>query len=146
MKLVFPALNRRFCESAAMRRVGRKLFRGFLGDASMASTTPFVEVSGVIGETLDTMGGTQDGTDVEVWDIEFTFISGRREPKAADDWLEEMVKLFDDANLNDANFTTVGMVRTDRTEPFIENGAFRAAIRYDLLIQRTFNLPAERHA
>jgi len=145
MKLIFPAIQRRFNESAAMRRIGRKLFRGFNSEP-LASTTPFCEVSGIISETLDTMGGAQGGSDIEVWDLQFSYFSGQSTPTKADIWLEEMVRSFDDADLNDANFSTVGMVRTDRTEPFLADGTFRAAIRYDLLIQRTFNLPVVRHA
>lgn len=140
MKLIYPAIERRFRSDPRLRRLGRKLERGFQGEP-LISTMPFVDVSGVLSDTLDTFG-----SDIEQWDVTFTYFSASQRPKLADDWLEAMVRVFDDANLNDAEFSTVGVKRTGRDEPFMEDGTYRASVSYDVIVQRTNKLPANRYA
>lgn len=136
MKILFPALEARFNASATLVAAGRKLVR------KIESTTPYTLVEGDITDTEDTFS-----SDIEIYSVTFTFVDkGTVLVARADEWLERMIEVFDNANLTSDDFTTAGCVRTNKTEPEHSEGRWRASIEYDITIQRTVNLPAVRHA
>lgn len=136
MKILFPALETRFNASATLKVAGRKLVR------KTESTTPYTLVEAGVPETEDTFT-----SDIEKYAVTFSFVSKSSVlPTRADEWLERMIEVFDDANLTSDDFTTSGCVRTGKADPEYSEGRWRASIEYEITIQRTVNLPETRHA
>lgn len=140
MKILFPALETRFNADAQLVKLGKRLYRGLEGEPQR-DVKPSCEVSGFLTGTLDTFTD-----DIEVYDVVFTYFSNSREPDKCDDWLVRMIDVFDDANLASDDFSTAGCFRTDKKEPFMEDGVFRCDVEYTITIQRTTKIPATRHA
>lgn len=140
MKILFPALKSRFDGVAVLVATGKKFLRGFDGEP-LKDAFPYTEVSGSLTDTLDTFK-----TDIEIYSVTFTYFSNSSRPGAADDWQELMIDNFDDANIASDDFSTAGCFRTNKQEPFLEDGLFRASIDYDITIQRAVKIPATRYA
>lgn len=142
MKVLFPSLEARFNGSPLLRRVGRKLYRrsrdelGTPADSRGPHTIVFPYQD---HDTLDTFD-----SDIERYFLEFRFFSKSPIPKDADNWLDQMYDSFDDCTLGSTLFHTAEFHRIGVTDPHLDGGAWVAAVKYRIVIQRFQMVPAVR--
>lgn len=132
---LFRSLESRFNGNPTLLRLGRKLFEGF-EDQRVNATRPYVEVNPNLPDRADTFD-----SDVEVWNLPFRYHAKDLRTTAATDWIEAMENVYRDANLFSPFFSTCGCRMMEAAVPSLANGIYEAAVRFQLTLQRTANVP-----
>jgi len=139
MHEVFPALEIRFNRSKRLRRLARKLYHGFAGEA-LESVRAFVDVTcDGISHGLDTFS-----TDEPVYTLVFSIFTRNRRMDVASEIIHELTEAFDDADIQAATFECVhmGIVGTDG--PRIVDAVGFATMTFELHISRKVAQPLVR--
>lgn len=137
---IFESLERRFDADAALVAVGRKLYLGLGGQRQKAM--PYVEVN-IAGKTseLDTFGD-----DVESLTLEFQVLAPDGRGVLVADVLQNLQRVFDNADLISEQYRTVSMMQADMSGPDLEEGIYVGRARYELIIQRKVLIPTTQGA
>src|SRR6185503_15031087 len=101
MKQVFDALQLRFNGDDVLRGIGRILLLG-IEKTKGTSNYPFVNVSFGETESLDTFGA-----DIRKYPLTWTMYTRDPKPTTAADFVEQMKRVFDNANVRSPWFTCV---------------------------------------
>ena len=139
---VFPAINDVYRSHPALRGEGRPLVEG---DVSREHP-PYTLLASTLIDDLSTFGQAGPGLDVERWSLTFELFSKTFLPGAARRWIEGMRDAFDDADIIDPIFETVGSrVVPGGSGPTNEDEQFRATVEVELTVQRDSIRPRVRH-
>ena len=140
MNTLFAALESRFNANTQLVGFGRKLYEGQNGLPRQSG--PHTCVDMVLSDRLDTFT-----SDIEVYDVEFTFFSASVHPDDCRDWLENVIDVFETANLTISGATNPSTVLIGQNEPSIGiNNTYWASSRYRIVVQRNSLKPATRGA
>lgn len=140
MNLIADALTRRFDGDATLKRKCRKLYFGFEGEREK-TVMPYVEVS-----CEDESHSASFGHDFEDYTIRFSVFSKDARPSVAGDLMDELMRVFDYAQLTDARFTTVKFMRTSGGGPRLVDGVYQGFVEYEVTVQRAVASPILRYA
>lgn len=140
MKALWSAIRARYKGDPTLLRLGRKLVRGYEGEP-VDDLKPFVDCTMELTESLDTFT-----TDIEMHNATFTFWSKDQKPDTCDNWIEAMTAVFDKAQLSAAGLISVGCQKLGAASARLKNGVYECSITFEMIVQRTANLPVTRGA
>jgi hypothetical protein len=135
---VFDALERRFKSNQRLRKLARKLYSGYGGE-KVKSVMNHVEVTCTdTNNDFDTFD-----TEEPVYTLAFTVNSKSGRPDAAAEIMEELRRVYHNANLTSDAFDCCAMVMRAQSGPRLEDGTYRGEMTFELHASNKVHVPAE---
>ena len=140
MRLLFPALQRRFKADDALRRLGKALFQGFSREP-LKSGFPYVEADATNEEPLRTFG--VDGMALTVG---FQIHTHAQRTRECEQIMEQMRRVFDAASIKTAQIVVWKCELVTEEGPSVEAGVRKGLMEFDVAYDMRHLQPIVRYA
>ena len=141
MRYIFPAWEKRFNGIRRLVKLARKLEQGHGGQV-LKTVRPYCDLTCVdMDKEKDTYTSDEPTYSLELW------INTRDSTaKRAGLIVKEFEEWFDDADIKSAAFETVNCQHKGGQGPFIEDGVYRAMMRFEHQVSLRTKVPNVRFA
>lgn len=139
MESLYDAIEYRFKADAALVKAARRVYLGFEGEP-LRSVFPYVDVS-ISGPASD--NDTFDA-DIESVEVLFTIFGKNMIPADVYGAMSNLMRVFDDCNLQSSEFTASKFHRTGGDHPTVNDSVYRASLAYEVVLHMAVLEPPVR--